>query len=798
MKTEQPHTTLQPRRCRSLARFIPGIGILLLLALCAPMHGQADEIPPTVLAVVAHRNQTNLTVVFSEPVNERTATDEFNYLLSHGNQAAEPFSVVLLPNNSNVVLRVAPMILGETYTLSISGIQDLATPPNTLSSTNWTFVYELPPFPTDVVLWLEADSLNLANGDPVAEWPDVSGLGNHARQADPARRPTFVTGATPSGKPVVRFAGTSPFQHLLVQNMGPYPPPNTVFLVWKINQNSGADQQALDGISDPPRVRVGFQQNPSRIFAWSGGTFPNLQKAMAVPFPDYIVTTSVFDTGGGLFKVDGVLEDQNATGDLSITGFTIGRRFTESQALFGDIAEIIVFDRRLDDGEIEQVEAYLQDKWFSLGGGPVSITTHPVGGTFVEGATVSLSVAAEGSVPMSYQWFRNEEEISGATSAVLELSPITLNQSGAYTVRVSNIEGPVLSNPAIVTVTPDTVKPRLVSGSLGVDPTRLTVTFSEPIDPASITVGNMQVVSVADGAALSVDLFEVDGANLVLTTGPRTPGAAYRFVVSGIRDLAETPNEIDPDSQLVFVPVFGIDEETTWRFYDLAGNPPAEWKAVEFDDSSWRTGAPVFIAYNAEPPATVDGAPVRTGDMNWGSKVIFFRNSFQMPGPVEGASLQLRPLIDDGAIFFLNGVEIFRRGMPPGATGVYSDRANRTAGERGVFEGPFTISDVGSVLREGENVMAVSVHQVSDTSSDLTFALEMDITLASLPGGAVLLSIERSGANDIIISWEGEGLRLQQRSSLTAGDWADVPNGATSPVTLPIGEGTMFFRLSSE
>ena len=86
---------------------------------------------------------------------------------------------------------------------------------------------------------------------------------------------------------------------------------------------------------------------------------------MTVPLEDLIVTAAVFDTGGGLFKVDGMIEDQRATGDIPITGFTIGRRFTEAQPLAGDIAELIVYNRRLSDPEIHLVEGYLFVKWLT-------------------------------------------------------------------------------------------------------------------------------------------------------------------------------------------------------------------------------------------------------------------------------------------------------------------------------------------------------------------------------------------------------------------------------------------------
>jgi hypothetical protein len=77
-----------------------------------------------------------------------------------------------------------------------------------------------------------------------------------------------------------------------------------------------------------------------------------------------------------LLKVNGVLEHQNVTGDLPITGFTLGRRFSAEprQPLAGDIAEFLVYNRRLSDSEISEVEAYLQVKWFTDPDGPPPIS----------------------------------------------------------------------------------------------------------------------------------------------------------------------------------------------------------------------------------------------------------------------------------------------------------------------------------------------------------------------------------------------------------------------------------------
>jgi hypothetical protein len=213
-----------------------------------------------------------------------------------------------------------------------------------------------------LVLRLDASALQLQDGAPVAAWPDLSNSGNNAVQEDPAARPTFVAEGSTYGMPVVRFSAESPYPHLLVPDTGPYGPPNTVFVVFKITRSTGMDQNVLDGLRDGERVRIGYA---GQLTAFSGGSFPNLAKPMSLPFSDFILTTVVYDPAGGLLRVDGVLEQENATGDLPITGFTIGRRLTEAQPLAGDIAELLVYSRHLTDAEISQVEAYLQVKWFT-------------------------------------------------------------------------------------------------------------------------------------------------------------------------------------------------------------------------------------------------------------------------------------------------------------------------------------------------------------------------------------------------------------------------------------------------
>ena len=80
--------------------------------------------------------------------------------------------------------------------------------------------------------------------------------------------------------------------------------------------------------------------------------------------------------------------------------------------------------------------------WFdgvSVISGEAYITTQPVGVTNTPGNDVTLSVNAIGDAgALSYQWYQNGTNLSGATSATLDIPNAQPSNSGNYTVTASN------------------------------------------------------------------------------------------------------------------------------------------------------------------------------------------------------------------------------------------------------------------------------------------------------------------------------------------------------------------------
>ncbi len=82
-----------------------------------------------------------------------------------------------------------------------------------------------------------------------------------------------------------------------------------------------------------------------------------------------------------------------------------------------------------------------------------SITQHPANRTVAPGTSVTFSVRATGPAPLSYQWQRNNVNIPGATAQDYTLVAAAGDNGAAFRAIVTNPNGSVMSNAAVLTVT---------------------------------------------------------------------------------------------------------------------------------------------------------------------------------------------------------------------------------------------------------------------------------------------------------------------------------------------------------
>jgi hypothetical protein len=81
-----------------------------------------------------------------------------------------------------------------------------------------------------------------------------------------------------------------------------------------------------------------------------------------------------------------------------------------------------------------------------------SITVHPSSATKTVGDSVTFSVTATGTAPLSYQWRKNGSNIESATGSSYTISSVVVADAGNYDAVVTNNCGSVTSNAATLTV----------------------------------------------------------------------------------------------------------------------------------------------------------------------------------------------------------------------------------------------------------------------------------------------------------------------------------------------------------
>ena len=162
-----------------------------------------------------------------------------------------------------------------------------------------------------------------------------------------------------------------------------------------------------------------------------------------------------------------------------------------------------------------------------------------------------------------------------------------------------------------------------------------------------------------------------------------------------------------------------IKTGSTWKYSDVGKDLGEAWRAAAFDDTAWKSG-PARLGYGNDGEVTV----VSFGpDKKNKHPTTYFRTEFNIDNVSRYKSLTVRLLRDDGAVVYLNGIEVVRDHMPEGDI-TYRTRAGSNKSR--VCERTFYEHEIPKTnLANGRNVLAVEIHQQSAGSSDLSFDLEL-------------------------------------------------------------------------
>lgn len=321
-------------------------------------------------------------------------------------------------------------------------------------------------------------------------------------------------------------------------------------------------------------------------------------------------------------------------------------------------------------------------------------------------------------------------------------------------------------------------------------PTNVTVRFPEPVSEATAT--NLANYRLRNGSAeltlLNATLFTP--SNVTLLTLQQSLRTDYTLSVSNVLLPPQPASLTGLNGQLPVRAVRrlkSIDGTAQWK-YDAGGvNLGTAWRLPGYDDTAWAEGAPLFGSSLGALPA-----PLRTAVAPVANRwTTYYRTRLVLPARYSNAWLRIHPVVDDAAVFWLNGTEAFRLGVT-NTTVAYSTPASRLVGLPAA-EGPFDIT--APALLPGTNLLAVELHQADANDPDLIFGASMDalVLLSQMPPDNVPLSLTRD-TDSMVLTWPEPTMTLQSSTNI-AGPWFPWP-GAASPLPISSTNAARFFRLA--
>lgn len=216
-----------------------------------------------------------------------------------------------------------------------------------------------------------------------------------------------------------------------------------------------------------------------------------------------------------------------------------------------------------------------------------------------------------------------------------------------------------------------------------------------------------------------------DGTGAWLHPSEPSPGATNRFALHDeivINEILYHPRDLPATPAQYFTNLL-LTITNDWRYDQSGADLGAAWLAPDYDDSLWPVGQAVFYTNITTLPAPKGTTLALSNAAGQAITTYYFRAPFLLTNSPEGIQLSLNPILDDGAVFYLNGVEVYRYGMSAGPI-THLTRANTNIGVP-LFSGPVTIPTDSLVA--GVNVLAVEVHQYLPPpgSRDVAFGVEL-------------------------------------------------------------------------
>lgn len=208
-----------------------------------------------------------------------------------------------------------------------------------------------------------------------------------------------------------------------------------------------------------------------------------------------------------------------------------------------------------------------------------------------------------------------------------------------------------------------------------------------------------------------------------------------------------------------------------WRYEQSFTDLGTTWKNSNYVDTTWPQGAGLLGTPTQNGAGTVP-EPIRTSlTVANGKNTFYFRTRFTNNVAQPISALQVNHVIDDGAVFYLNGEEFYRYNMNAG-TPSFSTISSSAISDVAQYSGGITVPATN--LFPGVNVLAVEVHQSSAGSPDILFGTMLN---------AILLTNSPVAANVMINEVLADNAGLEEPDG-TSPDWVEFYNPSSNAVDM--------------
>jgi hypothetical protein len=363
-----------------------------------------DTTPPTLVAAYGGGDFTSVRVEFSERVDPTSATTAGNYSISGG----VTVSGAAMINDTTVRLTTSRQTGGQTYTLTVNNVKDMASAPNTIAP-NSTIQFNSAVFKTGLVAWERYDG-----GGSITQFID-----DIANNALPPPNATWVTGLFESGRGLAdnyRGRGYAWFK--------PATTGNYVFII-TVDDNARLFLSTDDNPANKKAIAAESQWSNNR--EWSSATEEQRSDSYAESeWPSFWTITL---QAGKSYYLEALWQEGGGGDGCEVTiireGDATPANGTPASTAGGELGIYV------DPTTLPPV---------------ISDPTAMSAVVLDPGVTHTLSVTAQGATSFQWQW--NGRDIPGANSANYVISNAKPIHSGQYWCIASNKNGTARS-PAV-------------------------------------------------------------------------------------------------------------------------------------------------------------------------------------------------------------------------------------------------------------------------------------------------------------------------------------------------------------